>query len=738
MINQQSSKWINRVVTVFLFVLVFRPAASQQVGVTGDDACDEATASYIVTWHVTNTETEPDRIMTITGVNRAVNGFGPGTTVAPNSTVTGTETISDGYVGDIQIDVSAVWEYADPDITDSETHTVNISGHCYDTPAPTGTPTSGTPGQLPPPTGTPMPLGSSGTMTATPVSPISTEPGPTVAPPTATPSPIQSVLTDVPPTDSAPEASATPSDALVSSPTPAVTPVSGIGSAPSLTVQGVCDTPAIFTITNSGGAMTQAHGYYILSGINQTVLATGGFQLDAGESAIVTLAEDIDTSDRVIFVTNDYGLSAEAALICDDAFAGTAGQFTGSTGPNAGIHFPTCDRACPVFKVYHTDEVGGWEIFRLDGADEATRTSERTNLSLGLDARFKSTAPSLSPNNEWVIFSSDRDGNWELYVAPTSGSDPDAVERVTFNTVAIDSDPSWGPNNVVVYETTRHGTWDLYAMDMETGINYRLTDSGGNDINASWSPDGSRLVFQSDRPDANGQRRWQIYELHLATLQLKPLSDGTTIDVAPQYSNAGDRIAFRSYAKEGGTGIVEIMNADGTNRLALSELRGDATNAVWSPNDRYIAYQSDLDGDLDIYVYELASGQTRHLTDNDVADYAPTWLCDETRLVWTSDIMGDPNIFEADLLPNQGGGIAVNPDADQMTFETSSDVYPMSFPPEENASREGKTLLGDFGTQTAFLDPDVHLTAADPSTDGAIRTDWRSINVCTPDTLAGG
>jgi hypothetical protein len=73
-----------------------------------------------------------------------------------------------------------------------------------------------------------------------------------------------------------------------------------------------------------------------------------------------------------------------------------------------------------------------------------------------------------------------------------------------------------------------------------------------------------------------------------------------------------------------------------------------------------------------------------------------------------------------------------------MTFETSSDVYPMSFPPEENASREGKTLLGDFGTQTAFLDPDVHLTAADPSIDGAIRTDWRSINVCTPDTLAGG
>src|SRR5690606_40662259 len=62
--------------------------------------------------------------------------------------------------------------------------------------------------------------------------------------------------------------------------TPDGTPVSGTGPAVSLTVIGVCGTPATFTITNTGTAMTQPHGYYILSGLNQTVLATGGFQLD--------------------------------------------------------------------------------------------------------------------------------------------------------------------------------------------------------------------------------------------------------------------------------------------------------------------------------------------------------------------------------------------------------------------------------------------------------------------------
>jgi Tol biopolymer transport system component len=782
MLNQQNRKWINRAVTVFLFCLAVAPAYARQIGVTGDDACDEATGTYIVTWYATNTETEPNRTMKITGVNRAVNGFGPGTVVAPNQTVTATETISDGFVGDVQIEVSAVWEYADPDITDSETHTVNISGHCYDTatvtstpvsgtpgqvPPPTGTPTtsgqqpsptrtpatSGTPGQVPPPTGTPTPVGSVPTATKLPATVIATitSGGPTIMPPTGTPpsatpqggisSPTASVPTDTAPTDVPPDTSdmtATPNGGSVASPTPDGTPGDGTGSGISLIVEGLCGTPPIFTITNTGAPMTQPHAYYILSGLNQTVLAAGGFQLDAGESAIVTLSEVIDASDRVIFVTSDFGVTAEASLICEELASNTPDSFTGVTAVNSGIHSPSCDRACPIFKVYHTDETGGWEIFRLDSADETTRTSERTNLSLGLDPLFKSTAPSLSPDNQWVVFSSDRDGNWELYVAPTSGGDPDAVERVTFNTVAIDADPVWGPNNFVVYETTRHGTWDLYAIDMQTGMNYRLTDNGGNDINAYWSADGSTLVFQSDRPDADGLRRWQIYELSLATLQITKLSDGTSIDVDPQYSNHGDRIAFRSYAAEGGDSVIEIMNTDGTNRIMLSDAEGDSTNAVWSPNDTYIAYQSDLDGDLDLYVYEVATGLTRHLTDNSVADYAPTWLCDETRIVWTSDVMGDPNIFEVELVPATTEPILVDPDADQMTFEASNDVYPMAYPPEENASREGKTLLGDFGTQTTYLDPDVELTALDRSIDGAIRTEWQAIDVCTTETLAGG
>jgi len=172
------------------------------------------------------------------------------------------------------------------------------------------------------------------------------------------------------------------------------------------------------------------------------------------------------------------------------------------------------------------------------------------------------------------------------------------------------------------------------------------------------------------------------------------------------------------------------MNADGSNRRAITSADEDATNASWSPQDRYIAYQSNLDGDLDVYVYEVASGQTRKISDNTIADYAPTWTCSEERVVFTSDISGHPDIYEADVQPIPGDPILVETDADRLTFVDANNIYPEGQPGEENASREGQTHLGDFGQQTVFLEPETNLTDPDFSIDGEERDDWDDLNVC--------
>jgi len=159
---------------------------------------------------------------------------------------------------------------------------------------------------------------------------------------------------------------------------------------------------------------------------------------------------------------------------------------------------------------------------------------------------------------------------------------------------------------------------------------------------------------------------------------------------------------------------------------------------VFSPSGRYLAYQSNADGDLDIYVHEFGTGLTRKLTDNTIDDYAPTWLCGDDRLVFTSEIYGDPNIFEVDVLPITASPILVEEDAMQLTFEDYLDVYPVMNTPFERASREESIVMRDTQYPDGLIHKGFTLTVEDTSTDSVSRDDWAELNVCPAGNFAIG
>ncbi|CAG0952536.1 hypothetical protein ARNL5_00222, partial [Anaerolineae bacterium] len=225
--------------------------------------------------------------------------------------------------------------------------------------------------------------------------------------------------------------------------------------------------------------------------------------------------------------------------------------------------------ACVDSLLYHTNQTNDWEIFRLD-LDGLSPIAE-ANLSRGIGEGIHDVAPTRSLNGDYVAFVSNRDGNWELY-----------------------------------------------SLDLATGQVMRLTVDEGSDINPFWSPASGSIVFQSDRSG-----KWQIYSLNMSTYETTLLSNGSGNDYDPVYSNAGDYIAFRSDRQ--GSSVLFVMDKSGSNVTAISDAAGNASNATWYNDDELLAYQSDLDGDMDIYVYEFNTGETRQVTANAVADYAPTW-----------------------------------------------------------------------------------------------------------------
>ncbi|MDX2076963.1 MAG: PKD domain-containing protein [bacterium] len=365
---------------------------------------------------------------------------------------------------------------------------------------------------------------------------------------------------------------------------------------------------------------------------------------------------------------------------------------------------------CPDWLVYHTDKTGDWELFRLGELPDGLTGPE--NLSQGVGPDVYDIAPSRSPDGLWIAFASTRDTeegsrvkNWEIYVARVTGDD---TRRITFNEFAMDLDPVWAPNGLkLAYETTTdNGDWEVRVFDLLTGENTIVTNNPANDINPSWSPDGSKLLIQSDREGG----LWQIYEIDLGNGNaITKLSDGSGDDHDPMYSNDGTKIVFRSYRDDprpetdrSREGAVYFMNVDGTGATRVSEIGGNATNHVFSPDDKLIAYQSNVvNGINDIFVYEIETGLTRLLTNNvgdpyqDVQDTAPTWYCESTLLVFTSSVdatdenPNNTNVFSVDALPIDAPPINADVDATRLTDDLEIDRDAQNSPSEENASRYG-------------------------------------------------
>jgi Tol biopolymer transport system component len=318
--------------------------------------------------------------------------------------------------------------------------------------------------------------------------------------------------------------------------------------------------------------------------------------------------------------------------------------------------------------IYHTDETGDWELFW------ASDSRAPENLSDGVGTI--DLAPTRSPDGQWIAFASNRDGNWELYAATVDGR---IVVRLTDNDSAVDFDPSWSPDGTkIVYESNLDGNWELRMIDLLTGEKTRLTNHPAPDINPTWSPDGTTIAFQSSREDG----LWQIYLMDIATGAITRLSDGTGDDINPQYHPDGNAILYQS-----GDALM-VMDTTG-NRLPEIPVMGmRVANAIWSPDGAYIAYQAMPElGFANLYVYEIATNTTRQITTNGNA-FSPAWICDTTNIVFTSNVLGNNNLYVLNALPMD----APPHDLAVLTPNIGGDANqrdPQNTPSEEDASRGG-------------------------------------------------
>ncbi len=421
---------------------------------------------------------------------------------------------------------------------------------------------------------------------------------------------------------------------------------------PDITATGVCtenDGVATFVITNNGGDMVVAYVYTITDTDGNTV-QTGTFQLDSGEALELVVSGNYDG--LILTITDANNTTARAAMTeCKEPLVDVA---------------PAEPQPCIQCLVFHTFRDDNLEVYRLDGI-EGQPDAKLYNLSKdgAVDSR-----PSRAPNDSWVVFQSNRNGNVELYYTDLLGSG-EAV-RLT-NTQSNNTNPMYGPDaRTIVFQSDRNGRMDLFTIDQQTGKETQITNNPADDINAFYSPDLKWLVFQSNR-----NNNWDLYLINVETGNEFRLTNSPADEIFPAWSPNGKQIAFL-VDDEGKTDLY-VIDIDGQNLKRLTT-DGKTVNAVWSHEGSRIAYQSERDGNLDIYSYDFRNNTEYRVTDYEGPDSGPTWDCGSTNLAFTSTRDGDPNIFQVFWQGGAASNMTIDPATDKWSqWRPTNDVSSVGY-----------------------------------------------------------
>ncbi|MDF1844813.1 MAG: DPP IV N-terminal domain-containing protein [Rubripirellula sp.] len=136
--------------------------------------------------------------------------------------------------------------------------------------------------------------------------------------------------------------------------------------------------------------------------------------------------------------------------------------------------------------------------------------------------------------------------------------------------------------------------WFLYVMDAD-GQNQRRVTKTPIGMIFQWSPNGTQFVFQSSCEDVknkakDGAASSTIYVMNLDGTQQKRLTPVENDDGFPSWSPDGKRIAFCS--NRHGNKDIFVMNADGSDVRRLTSNEANDSVPTWSPDGKQIAFTS--------------------------------------------------------------------------------------------------------------------------------------------------
>jgi len=316
--------------------------------------------------------------------------------------------------------------------------------------------------------------------------------------------------------------------------------------------------------------------------------------------------------------------------------------------PNAQVE----PRSLTIEKLYMTRQVGG-PTWSPDGKSIAfiSNMSGRNNLWVvpaegGFPTQLtvsdqRQMAATWSPDGKWIGYQSDYDGDeqWDIFlVSPKTGK----VVNVTQTREVAEMSPAWSPDGrYLAYEvkpkTSAAVEIDVYDMVMREvkHITSGTPQDKGNYV-PIWSNDGKSIVYTQTQAKGTDSNVF-IADVSSGKTALLTPHEGEMLYEANDVSHDGTRVLLTSNAANGydNLGLLDL----GTKRISwVTKDKWEIRGAGFSPDGKHITFSANVDGNEDIYLYDLATGKSTQLPIpkgvNEPAGGPSPFSADGTRLLY--------------------------------------------------------------------------------------------------------